>query len=137
MFFRLFLLFTLVPVIEIYLLLQLGHRVGAMPTVLLVIGTGALGAWLARQQGLRTWLEARDELAVGRLPTSALIDGILILVAGAVLLTPGLLTDLCGFALLTPAIRRAVRGWLTQRFRRGLDSRQQVIIVDSREISGD
>jgi len=117
-FFRLLLLFTLVPLSELFLLVELGRRLGTWPTIALVLATGALGAWLARRQGLRVLAEIRAEQAAGRLPTAALVDGLLVLVAGAVLLTPGLLTDLCGFALLVPAIRGAIRRRLSTAFGR-------------------
>jgi UPF0716 protein FxsA len=113
---RLLLLFTLVPLVELFLLLQIGQYIGLPSTLGLVLLTGVLGAWLARQQGLRTLTRLRGELAAGRMPGETLIDGVLILVAGAVLLTPGLLTDLLGFALLTPAVRTVIRKTLAQRF---------------------
>ena len=109
MFLRLLLLFTIVPLIELYLLITIGGVIGVVPTIAIVIGTGVLGAWLARWQGLTVLRRISDEMAAGRLPTDALIDGLLILVAAAVLLTPGLLTDTLGFVLLVPASRALVR----------------------------
>ncbi|MCJ7755507.1 MAG: FxsA family protein, partial [Thermoanaerobaculales bacterium] len=109
MFLRLLLLFTIVPLIELYLLIKIGGVIGVVPTIAIVIGTGVLGAWLARWQGLAVLRRISDEMAAGRLPTDALIDGLLILVAAAVLLTPGLLTDSLGFVLLVPASRALVR----------------------------
>ncbi len=129
MFFRLLLLFTLVPLLELFLLLEIGNYVGAPATVLLVIGTGALGAWLAKSQGLRVFARVRRELAAGGLPTDALLDGLLIFIAGAVLLTPGLLTDLLGFALLTPAGRGAVRRAVSRVMERRTLAQQRMIIV--------
>nr|XP_061810477.1 UPF0716 protein YtzA-like [Nerophis lumbriciformis] len=123
MFLRLLLLFTLVPLTELLLLVELGRRMGPLPTVALVLITGALGAWLARRQGLRVLSEIRREQTAGRLPAAALVDGLLVLVAGAVLLTPGLLTDLFGFALLIPQVRAAVR----QRLRAAFGRRIQII----------
>jgi UPF0716 protein FxsA len=116
---RLFVLFVLVPVLELVLLIQLGRVVGVLPTVGLVLLTGAVGAWLARQEGLRTLVTFQNELASGRLPAQSGFDGICILVGGAFLLTPGILTDLAGFALLLPPSRR----WLQKRIRRGLQRR--------------
>ena len=87
MFLRLLLLFILVPLIELFLLVELGTVIGIGPTVLLVVATGVLGAWLARRQGLEVLTRVSEDLAQGRLPTDALIDGVLILIAGAVLLT--------------------------------------------------
>ena len=109
MFLRLLLLFTVVPLIELYLLITIGGVIGVMPTIAIVLGTGILGAWLARWQGLVVIRRINDEMAAGRLPTDALIDGLLVLVAAAVLLTPGLLTDMAGFVLLVPGSRAAVR----------------------------
>ena len=119
MFLRLLLLFTIVPLVELFLLVKLGTVIGVGPTVLIVIGTGVLGAWLARWQGLGVLRRVSDDLAQGRLPADALIDGLLILIAGAVLLTPGLITDALGFTLLVPQgrtfVRRAVAARLERR----------------------
>ena len=132
-FFRLLLLFTAVPLLELALLLWIGRHLGVAATILLVLGTGVLGAWLARSEGLRALYRVREEMAGGRLPAEALLDGLLILVAGAVLLTPGLLTDLAGFALLLPAGRRVVRRALAERLRRALERRTadpRVVIIE-------
>ncbi|MEM9557702.1 MAG: FxsA family protein [Acidobacteriota bacterium] len=117
MFLRLLALFTLVPLAELYVLIALGRRVGLVPTLLLVLFTGVLGAWLARSQGVAAFNKVRTELAAGRLPAAAMVDGLLILLAGAVLLTPGLLTDLAGFFLLVPEGRALVRKSLIGRWR--------------------
>ena len=109
MFLRLLLLFTIVPLIELYLLITIGSVIGVAPTIAIVLGTGVLGAWLARWQGLAVIRRVNEEMAAGRLPTDALIDGLLVLVAAAVLLTPGLLTDTAGFVLLVPASRAVIR----------------------------
>ena len=129
---RLFLLFTVVPVVELYLLLQLGRWMGPVPTLALVLLTGALGAWLARSQGLATWSQIQRQQAMGKLPAAALVDGLLILIAGAVLLTPGLLTDLFGFFLLIPAGRKVIREALRRRFEAKLKSKQtgRVVIIE-------
>jgi len=128
MFLRLLLLFTVVPLVELFLLIRVGEAIGLGPTLLLVLGTGALGAWLARQQGLRTFSAVRAELNSGRLPADGLVDGLLILAAGAVLLTPGLLTDAVGFLLLIPGSRQVVRRALMDGFRRRFDVRQPQVI---------
>ena len=115
MFVRLLLLFTIVPLVELFLLVKLGTVIGVGPTVLIVIGTGVLGASLARWQGLGVLRRVSDDLAQGRLPADALIDGLLILIAGAVLLTPGLITDALGFMLLVPQGRALVRRMVAAR----------------------
>ena len=134
MFLRLLLLFTAVPLLELALLLWIGRRVGLVATILLVLGTGVLGAWLAKSEGFKAFYRVREEMAAGRLPAEALLDGLLILIAGAVLLTPGLLTDLAGFALLTPFGRRGVRRAVAERMRRALQqpgtTTQRVIVVE-------
>ena len=108
-------LFILVPLVELYLLIQVGSLVGVEITIGIVVVTGLVGAWLARFQGLKVLNEVRASLSVGEMPADALIDGLLILVAGAVLLTPGLLTDALGFGLLIPRGRRIVRSLVRRR----------------------
>lgn len=116
---RLAALFVLVPLAELAILVWLGGRVGLVPTIGLVIFTGILGAALARQQGLATLARFRQKVEGGGIPGEELADGLLILVAAAVLLTPGLLTDLAGFALLMPGlrgpVRRRLRAWIERR----------------------
>ena len=115
MFLRLLALFTLVPLLELFLLVELGKRMGFVPTLALVLFTGVLGAALARSQGLRVLRQVQAEVAKGNLPTEALLDGLMIFIAGAVLLTPGLLTALTGFFLLLPFGRRLIRRQVSRR----------------------
>lgn len=114
---RLLLLFTIVPLVELSILIWIGERIGLAATIGLVIVTGFLGASLARREGLRCWITAQRQLAQGELPTDSLLDGLLILVAGLFLITPGVLTDLLGFALLIRPFRRVFRHWLAGRLR--------------------
>lgn len=120
---RLALLFVLVPLVELWLLVRMGGWIGVLPTIALVVLTGVAGAALARREGLRTLREARASLARGELPGRPLMDGMAILTGGALLLTPGLLTDVVGFALLLPPsraqVRRLVRRSLERRIREG------------------
>lgn len=116
---RLIFIFVAVPLLELVILLRIGQWIGLMPTVALVVTTGVAGAALARQQGLRAFLAVQRELAQGRLPGRSLLDGLSILVGGAFLLTPGVLTDLLGFSLLIPASRR----WLQRLARSRLERR--------------
>jgi UPF0716 protein FxsA len=102
--------------VELFILVKLGGVIGVGATVAVVIGTGVLGAWLARQQGLGVLRRLSEEIAGGGLPAEALIDGLLILIAGAVLLTPGLITDALGFALLLPQGRSVVRKIVVAKF---------------------
>lgn len=116
---RLILLFVAIPLVELAILLQMGQWIGLGPTFALVVATGIAGAALARQQGLRALLAVQEELASGRLPGRSLLDGLAILVGGAFLLTPGILTDIAGFSLLLPVSRR----WIQRAARRRLERR--------------
>ncbi len=118
MFLRLFALFTLLPLAELYILIKIGVSIGALPTVLLVIGTGALGAWLARTQGFVVWMRIQDEMNVGRFPADDMLDGLLIFFAGAVLITPGIITDILGFLILLPPTRRGIRNWVKRKLKK-------------------
>lgn len=112
---RLFFLFTVVPLAELALLIKLGTRIGTANTLLLVVATGAAGAWLAREQGLRVIREFNAAAREGRVPADQLMDGFLVAVGGALLITPGVMTDLVGLALVAPWSRRAVREYLKKR----------------------
>jgi len=116
MFLKLFLAFTLIPVIELYLLIKLGATVGPFNTLLLVILTGAAGAYLAKLQGLEAMLRVKTRLQQGETPAEEMLDALIIFIAGVVLLTPGLLTDISGLLLLLPATRRRFKIWLRQKF---------------------
>ena len=112
---RLLLAFILIPVVELFLLIEIGRRIGTLPTLALIVATGVLGAWLVRLQGLSVLRKVQAEMAVGRMPAGAMVDGIIILIAGVVLMTPGVLTDAFGFTCLVPAVRSAFKGWLRRR----------------------
>jgi len=134
MFLRLLLLFTCIPLMELYLLLQIGSIIGAVNTILLVLITGVLGAYLAQQEGLRTLERIRSLMAQGEMPGEPLIDALLILVAGFVLITPGILTDLLGFLMLVPATRAPIRRWIKgQLERRFSASNAAVYTIDPNE----
>ncbi len=113
---KLFLAFTLVPVLELYLLIKIGAVIGALNTLTLVILTGFAGAYLARMQGMQTMRRVRSQLQQGVMPAEDLIDAVIIFVAGIVLLTPGFLTDIAGLLLLFPASRFHFKRWLRQKF---------------------
>ncbi len=116
MFGKLLFLFIVVPLIEISLLIKLGSSIGFWPTLLIQMGTGILGASLARLQGLLVWRKITAELQLGKIPTEEMVNGVLIFCAGVVLMTPGLITDLCGFALLIPMTRNGFKRWLRRQF---------------------
>ena len=100
MFLKIFILFITVPVQEIAILIDIGSYFGLGPTILLIVFTGALGAYLAKKEGLKTFFAIQNKLNAGEIPTEELIDGVIILAAGLVLLTPGIITDTFGFLLL-------------------------------------
>ena len=112
---KLFLAFTIIPVVEIYLLIQIGSAFGVFTSIALVIFTGFFGAFLARIQGMQTLFRIQESLREGRMPSAELLDALLIGVAGLVLLTPGFLTDTAGFVLLIPSTRNAIKSWLRNK----------------------
>lgn len=114
---RLLLLFTVVPLIELALLAYVSQYIGILKTIGLVIVTGILGAALARREGVRCWDKIKEKLAAGQAPGAELIEGPMILLAGAFLITPGVLTDLCGLLLLVRPIRKMIARRLAVRFR--------------------
>jgi len=131
MFFKLLFLFITVPCAELYLLFTLGHRIGLPATLAVILLTGALGAWLARQQGTAAIRRIKASLAAGKIPTTELVDGALILAAGLVLITPGFLTDLAGFTLLVPLFRKLIRARAMAFFKRHLSYR---VTVNGQEV---
>lgn len=103
-----------IPLLEIAVFIQVGGVIGLWPTLAIVIATAILGAWQLRAQGLATLMRARARLDQGRLPTHELFDGACLLVAGALLLTPGFVTDAAGFLLFLPPVRNVLREMLSR-----------------------
>jgi UPF0716 protein FxsA len=122
--FKLFILFLTVPVIEIYLLIKMGGLIGAIPTVLLLLGISFSGAWLVRHQGFGILRRIQSELAQGRIPAAEVMDGALVLVGGILLMTPGFFTDVLGLFFLVPASRTVIKQfiglWLQRRMSTGV-----------------
>jgi UPF0716 protein FxsA len=110
--------FVILPLVELCLVLLLGQYLGIAWTLTFIIGTGILGTWLARTQGLSTYRRIQQELSQGRMPTDSLIDGALILLAGVLLISPGVLTDLVGILLMIPPTRILFRRQLIAWFKR-------------------
>ena len=127
---KLLLLFILVPAVELALLIEVGRHIGTLATLALIAGTGALGAFLARLQGLGILRQMQSELAAGRLPPSSIVDGVIILLAAVVLITPGILTDAVGFLCLVPAFRRVLKRTLWQRLRRAVQEGRANVTMD-------
>jgi UPF0716 protein FxsA len=103
------LLFLVVPFVELYVLIQVGHVIGGLQTILLLIAVSMIGAWLVKREGLATLKRVRQRIDEGEVPGRELVDGLLILLAGALLLTPGFLSDIAGILLLLPPVRAVVR----------------------------
>ena len=128
---KLFLAFTIIPIIEIYLLIEIGSIFGALTAIILVILTGFLGAFMARMQGLQTLFRIQESLREGRMPSGELLDALLIVIAGLVLLTPGFLTDSAGLLLLIPATRNSIKYWLQRQIElRYMSNRPKDIIIE-------
>ena len=111
MWWKLVLLFTVVPTIEIFVLLQIGSVIGPTPTFLMLLASGMLGAWLARREGLSVLRQLSDDLSRGLPPADRLAEGGLVLLGATLLVTPGVVTDIVGLLILAPPIRR----WLAPR----------------------
>ena len=114
------LLFLVVPFAELAVLIQVGDWLGVADTILLLIVISVAGAWLAKRAGISVLVRIRQQLQMGRVPAAELVDGLLVLFAGALLLTPGFLTDLVALLLLLPPVRATVRRVLRKRFERSI-----------------
>jgi UPF0716 protein FxsA len=115
MFYKLLLIFIGIPTIEMLILIKLGEMLGFFNTVMLIVVTGLLGSVLARIQGARAIINIQSALAAGQMPAEEIIDAFLIFVAGILLITPGLLTDIAGFLLLIPTTRNALKRWMRRK----------------------
>ncbi len=118
---RLFLLFTVVPLVELYLLVSIGRVLGAGWTIALVLVTGAVGAWFARLEGLRVLNRWREAMARHQVPTDSVVDGILIFLGGVLLVTPGIITDAAGLSMVLPPTRRLISAAVHRWFRREVE----------------
>lgn len=118
---KLLLLFTVITAIEIYLLTLLTQYTNIWVTLAMIIFPGMLGAYLAKREGQRAWKQIRGAMSMEVEPTTAVLDGAIILVAAAFLITPGVLTDITGLLLLIPAIRRPVREYAKKRIQRVIE----------------
>ena len=123
--------FTIIPIIEIYLLIEIGSFFGVLTAITFVILTGFLGAFMARMQGLQTLFRIQENLREGRMPSGELLDALLIVIAGLVLLTPGFLTDSAGFLLLIPSTRNSIISWLQRQIElRYMSNRPEDITIE-------
>jgi UPF0716 protein FxsA len=111
----LLLIFIVVPIIEMMVLIEVGSLIGTLPTIGLVVLTAAVGVWLLRLEGMLTLRRFQEKLSRGELPETELLEGIMLLVGGALLLTPGFVTDAIGFTCLIPFLRRPIARWIITR----------------------
>jgi UPF0716 protein FxsA len=129
---RLFFLFAIVPIVELYILIKIGNVLGALNTVLLLIVTALLGAFLVRLEGIRTFTRMTSNLAQGIIPGEEIVDGLLIFAAGVLLITPGVFTDVLALFLLIPFSRTPIKRWLRRRFDRMVASGRTRLYFDER-----
>lgn len=118
---KLFLLFTALPLVDLYLLLRIGDAIGGFATLALVLATGALGALLARAEGMRVVRAFQESMARGVMPRDGVLSGVLLLLGGALLITPGVLTDALGLLLLIPFTRRWLAAQIAARMQRAIE----------------
>jgi UPF0716 protein FxsA len=118
---KLFLAFTILPLVDLYVLLQIGERIGGTSALALVIVTGVLGAALARTEGVRVLRAWQQALAAGRVPEEGVVSGVLVLIGGALLITPGVISDGIGLLLLVPFTRRPIAAFVAGRVRRAIE----------------
>jgi UPF0716 protein FxsA len=117
------LLFIAVPIAELYVILQVGDAIGAVPTILLLAADSLLGSILLRSQGRSVWRRFNEAMAAGRIPHRELLDGVAVIFGGAFLITPGFITDLFGLSLLLPPTRAAIRRFVVARIGRRVSTR--------------
>ena len=111
----LLMLFIIIPIIEMVVLIEVGSIIGSLGTIGLVVVTAVIGLWLFRLEGLATFQRVQNRLAQGELPETELLEGIMLLVGGTLLLTPGFVTDTIGFICLIPVLRRPLAQWILHR----------------------
>ncbi|MEW9500657.1 FxsA family protein [Jeotgalibacillus marinus] len=121
------LLIIVIPALEIGLLISAGNIIGVLPTVLLIIGTGFLGAYLAKSQGIQALRNVQNQMGIQQRPGEKIIDGLCILIGGVVLLTPGFITDTIGFLLLIPFTRNRMKPFIYKWIRRRMNKGNLII----------
>ncbi|MDP8266651.1 MAG: FxsA family protein [Candidatus Aceula meridiana] len=137
MFFYLVLLFTALPAAELMILIKLGQIYGLANTFLLIIGTGIIGAHIARLQGFLVLQNIQSQMNQGIMPTEEMIDGVMILAGGMALLTPGLITDILGFLLIIPLTRNFIKMFIKAKFMHSLNESSGVITIEASSSEND
>ncbi len=121
MFIKIVLLFILVPIVEIVLLFDIGSAIGLNATLLIILLTGFLGAWISRMQGMIVLRQIQTEISQGVMPAAELVGGAIVFAGGILLLTPGIATDLVGFAVMIPFVRHRLQDWILRKFREAIE----------------
>lgn len=124
----LILLLIIVPAMEIGLLVLSGKTFGVLPTIMLIILTGIIGAYLAKRQGMETLMKAQEQMRYGQIPGAAILDGVCILIGGIFLLTPGFISDVLGFILLIPLTRKMIKPFILLLLKKMINSGNFFII---------
>lgn len=140
----LFLLFVIVPIVELYTIIRMSSYIGFLNTLGVMFVVAILGSWLVKREGMRVWRRFNESVAAGKVPTRDIVDGVLILGAGALLLTPGFFSDVFGLLMLFPPSRAMFRRVLIKRSRRNIivvkrpsATRGEVIDTDATDVRGD
>ncbi len=113
----LLLIFVVVPIVELYVIIQVGQALGVLNTIVLLLLVSVVGSWLVKREGLAVWRRFQEQVQAGVAPGREIADGVMILIAGALLISPGFATDIFGVLLLLPPVRAAVRAGLARRAR--------------------
>jgi len=124
MFFKLFSVFLIIPLIELYLLIKVGGMIGALNTIIIILITASLGAYMAKSQGFHVLRQIQDATNQGRMPGNELLHGLFVLIGGFALITPGLLTDAIGFSMLIPQTREIYVGIAKEIIRKKIETGQ-------------
>lgn len=117
----LFLMIIIIPAADIGVLLFSGKTIGVLPTLLFILLTGVLGAYLAKKEGLQTIRKAQEQLRYGQIPGESVLDGVCILIGGTLLITPGFITDILGFLMLFPPTRKPFKFLIKNTFRKWIN----------------
>lgn len=131
MFFKLFLLFTSVTALELFLLIPVAQSIGVGWTLVMILVTALIGAKLAQREGAKAWKHVMADMSTGLVPSDSILDGLIVLVGSVLLVTPGVLTDLVGLSLLIPQIRKPLRAFLKGRFAKKLETQSWATIDGS------
>ena len=129
MFIKLLIIFTTVPLIELALLIKVGEILGVIPTIIIVALTGIIGVTLAKNQGYQVITKIKNNIELGKLPADDLISGVLILIGGTMLLTPGIITDITGFSLIIPGSRNLFIKIVKQKIKNHIENNRRGIDV--------